>query len=735
MKIRVFLLSAVSIPAMTPHGAFAAQAGSSADRDIVVTASALEQKADETATPVITLSDDELVHRRQATLGDTLAGQPGINFDNFGGGASRPVIRGQTAPRVQSLSDGSNIQDASAISPDHAVTTEPLLLRGIEVLRGPAALLYGGGAIGGAINLLDDKVPTAIPEDGISGVAEGRLGTADKERSLVGGLTAGVGPFAFHVEGVDRSSDDYRVPKKFGEPHVDGSYNDTSTFSVGGSWIGDGGYLGVAYTRQRSEYGLPGHAHEYEDCHPHGSSLHCRGHGHDDDDHDHDHEHDHDEVPFVKLRSERFDIRSEYRDPLPGFEKVRLRMSFTDYEHDEIEADEVATTFKNKAHDIRFELAHKTTVLNRLVCDPAMSRALVVINECGAVGLDHDLVTRSTEDLVVEMMGGCLCCTIRGDLVRTLRDAPFRFARDGKCWFDRLVIETTGLADPAPILHTLMTDDHLQSLYRLDGVITTVDAVTGMATLDAQEESVKQAAVADRLLLSKTDMASELDIRALEARLRTLNPAAPIFHVIDGLVDAKHLFDAGIYNPETKSNDVQRWLNAEAYESDHHHAHEHGHEHGHAHEHGQHHDVNRHDDRIRAICLTFDAPLKDTAFDRWIGILTTFKGPDVLRIKGIVNIEGLDRPLVIHGVQHVLHTPVALDAWPSEDRRTRMVFIVRDMDEADLRGTLALMTIGLENVFLQGAGGIDLEPAPGLIPDRDDAPFIGGYEVQPGQTR
>nr|WP_278254282.1 TonB-dependent receptor [Sphingobium sp. BYY-5] len=345
---------------MTPHAAFAAQAGSIADRDIVVTASALEQKADETATPVVTLSGEDLVHRRQATLGDTLAGQPGISFDNFGGGASRPVIRGQTAPRVQSLTDGANIQDASAISPDHAVTTEPLLLRGIEVLRGPAALLYGGGAIGGAINLLDDKVPTAIPEGGISGVAEGRLGTADKERSLVGGLTAGVGPFAFHVEGVHRSSDDYRVPKRFGDRHVDGSYNDTSTFSVGGSWIGDGGYLGVAYTRQRSEYGLPGHAHEYEDCHPHGSSLHCGGHDDHEEDHDHGHEGEHEEVPFVKLRSERFDIRSEYRDPLPGFEKVRFRMSFTDYEHDEVEEDEVATTFKNKAHDIRLELTHKS---------------------------------------------------------------------------------------------------------------------------------------------------------------------------------------------------------------------------------------------------------------------------------------------------------------------------------------------------------------------------------------
>ena len=365
MKIRVLLLSAVSIPAMAPHAAWAIQAGSAAGSDIVVTATALAQKADDTATPVITLTGEALIHRRQATLGDTLAGQPGITFDNFGGGASRPVIRGQTAPRVQSLSDGAAIQDASAISPDHAVTTEPLLLRGIEVLRGPAALLYGGGAIGGAVNLLDDKVPTAIPEGGISGVAEGRLGTADDERSLVGGATVGVGPFAIHAEGARRRSDDYRVPGRFGERHVDGSYNDTSTVSVGGSWIGPDGYLGVAYTHQRSEYGLPGHSHDYESCHPHGSSLHCGSHDHGEDGHDHeeghdhDHDHGHEEVPFVKLRSERFDIRSEYRNPLPGFEKVRFRLSFTDYAHDEIEGDMVATTFRNNAHDLRFELTHK----------------------------------------------------------------------------------------------------------------------------------------------------------------------------------------------------------------------------------------------------------------------------------------------------------------------------------------------------------------------------------------
>jgi iron complex outermembrane receptor protein len=333
--------------------------------DIIVTASALQQRADETVTPVVTLTGDELVHRRQATLGETLAGQPGINFENFGGGASRPVIRGQTAPRVQVLSDSSEVQDASRVSPDHTVVTEPLLLRGIEVLRGPATLLYGGGAIGGAVNLLDSKIPTQRLADGFEGVAEGRLGTADDEKSIVGGITGMIGDFAIHAEGVARSSNDYRVPDGFGEDRVHGSYNDTSTWSVGGSWIGDRGYLGVAYTRQRSLYGLPGHSHDYEDCHPHGSSLHCGGHHHAHDheeeghDHDHDHGHEEEEVPYVRLNSERVDVRGEYADPLPGIGRVRVRGGLTRYRHEEIEHEAVATTFRNKAHDMRVELTHQ----------------------------------------------------------------------------------------------------------------------------------------------------------------------------------------------------------------------------------------------------------------------------------------------------------------------------------------------------------------------------------------
>ena len=360
----------------------------------------------------------------------------------------------------------------------------------------------------------------------------------------------------------------------------------------------------------------------------------------------------------------------------------------------------------------------KTTLLNHLVRMPALRRALVIINEFGAVSLDHDLIARSNEDMVVEMMGGCLCCTIRGDLRATLRDAPWRFAREGRCWFDRVVIETTGLADPAPILHTLMTDPQLRTLYRLDGVVTTIDAVNGMATLDTQDEAVRQAAVADRIVLTKTDLLSSESRRAIEARLESINPAAPILPVLQGVVEPEWLFDAGLYNPATKGHDVQRWLNAEAYRDPHAHGEDHSHgkhaHHGnqHAHHHDHPHDVNRHDDRIRATCLTFDEPLRAEAFERWIDILTSLKGRDILRVKGIVHLADHPKPIVVHGVQHLFHPPVELDDWPSEDRRTRLVFITRDITADQLRGTLALMTVGLERFGLEGL--VESVPAPGI---------------------
>lgn len=322
----------------------------------------------------------------------------------------------------------------------------------------------------------------------------------------------------------------------------------------------------------------------------------------------------------------------------------------------------------------------KTTVLNKLLSRAEFAHTVVVINEFGEIGLDHELVESSTEDMVL-LKSGCLCCTIRGDLIDTLRGLIARKLASTIAPFDRVLIETTGLADPAPILHTLMSDLALTSAYRLDGVITTVDAATGDATLDRQIESVKQAAVADRLLLTKTDLVTPAQSMALSQRLRRLNPAAPIIVSRQGEVDPASLLDAGLYNPETKSLDVQRWLKAEAYMPG-----------GHDHEHEHEHDINRHDEHIKAVCLTVEEPIPASAFDTWLGLLLAMKGPDILRVKGIVNIEGFDGPLVIHGVQHVFHPPLQMKKWPGNDRRTRIVFITRDLDEAALRDTLRMFT-------------------------------------------
>jgi len=322
----------------------------------------------------------------------------------------------------------------------------------------------------------------------------------------------------------------------------------------------------------------------------------------------------------------------------------------------------------------------KTTLLKHLLPQPAMADTAVVINEFGEVGLDHLLVENSSDDTVV-LSSGCLCCTIRGDLVDTLRSLFLRRRKGTIPQFKRVVIETTGLADPAPVLHTLMQDPLVSECYRLDGVITTVDAVNGMDQLDKQMESVKQAAVADRLLLTKSDLAEAPKVAALEDRLKKLNPAAPIHPIRDGRIDAAELLNAGLYNPETKSLDVRRWLKAEAYPEHHHdHDHDHGHHHDHDHQPGQNpHDVNRHDSRISAFALDWDQPLDWSVFVEWIEMLITGHGENLLRIKGILNVAGEDAPVAIHGVQHLFHPPIALPAWPDADRHSRMVFITRDI--------------------------------------------------------
>jgi G3E family GTPase len=327
----------------------------------------------------------------------------------------------------------------------------------------------------------------------------------------------------------------------------------------------------------------------------------------------------------------------------------------------------------------------KTTVLNHILHHPDMEKSAVIVNEFGEVGLDHELTVTGAEDMVL-LNSGCLCCTVRGDLVNTLRDLMMLRLREDVPSFERILIETTGLADPAPILHTLMSDQLVTNYFRLDGVIATVDAVNGEDTLDRQFESVKQAAVADRILITKTDMVDEKTIASLEARLDAINRAAPRQRVTNGEVEPDVLFNAGLFNPASKGPDVERWLQDEAYADENAHGHGHDHEHGHSHDHQ--HDVNRHDDHISSFCVTYDEPLRLDALEQWFDTIMMLKGPDLLRIKGIVNVAEMDKPVVIHGVQHVFHPPAVLDAWPSEDRRTRIVFITRDVERKAIEDTL-----------------------------------------------
>lgn len=324
--------------------------------------------------------------------------------------------------------------------------------------------------------------------------------------------------------------------------------------------------------------------------------------------------------------------------------------------------------------------AGKTSLLNRLLRDPLAAGTLVLVNEFGEIGLDHLLVEQVDGDMLV-MTSGCLCCSIRGELIAALEDILRRRDNGRIAPFGRVIIETTGLADPAPVLHTIMTHPYLALRFRLDGVITLIDAVNGSATLEAHEEAVKQAAMADRLVLSKTDLLTKGEgLPELRARLARLNPGAILLDAAQGQATPEALLNLGIYDPDQKAPDVRRWLNAEAYPARADHDHRHG---GHAQVgHGAL-DVNRHDARIRAFCIRHDVPLSAMALDLFIELLRGAHGPKLLRLKGIVALaDDPSRPLIIQGVQHVFHPPRRLPAWPDGDHATRIVFILRDLDEA-----------------------------------------------------
>ena len=316
----------------------------------------------------------------------------------------------------------------------------------------------------------------------------------------------------------------------------------------------------------------------------------------------------------------------------------------------------------------------KTTVLDYLGRTGALSRTLVLVNEFGEVGLDHELLVPIDDDTLVAVNSGCICCTIRTDLVQTLSEAPWRYARSGKRWFDKVIIETTGIADPAPILQTIIGDEQVASQYMLAGVLTTVDAVNGIATLDHHIEAVKQVAVADRILLTKTDLLDD-SAHSLETAIRQYAPAAPISAVIDGQAQADWIFGFQAYGLENKSSDVEAWLAGDfkTQVSDAVNAHGHGE-----------HDRSRHGG-VQASSLVFDDPVDAALFESCLTMLMQFRGQDLLRVKGIIHVAGLDRPMVIHGVQHVFHPPQLLESWPGDDRRTRLVVIAQDLDHAELR--------------------------------------------------
>lgn len=307
--------------------------------------------------------------------------------------------------------------------------------------------------------------------------------------------------------------------------------------------------------------------------------------------------------------------------------------------------------------------AGKTTLLNQLLKQPELANTAVLINEFGEIGLDHLMVEAVDGDTIL-LAAGCLCCTVRGDLSRALGKLAPR-VRAGE--IARVIIETTGLADPAPVIATLLGDPIAAVLFRLDGIVTVIDAVHAMGQINSHPEALRQVAVADRIVITKADLADTTELRA---RLALLNPGAPILPAEFGNVAAASLLNAGLFDAAGKSGDVEGWLRDASFD-DHHGRH--------------HHDVNRHDRDIRAFSLSFDKPLHWQGVGTWLEMLVSTRGESLLRVKGILDLAGQERPVVVNGVQHLFHAPTLLPAWPAgEARRSRLVFIVRNLERDDL---------------------------------------------------
>jgi len=327
----------------------------------------------------------------------------------------------------------------------------------------------------------------------------------------------------------------------------------------------------------------------------------------------------------------------------------------------------------------------KTTLLNRALRDPALAHTAVVINEFGEVSLDHSLVTAS-DDTIMVLENGCLCCTVFGDLVGTLNTLYHRREAGEIPPFDHVVIETSGLADPAPVAQAFLSEPTLAGLFRVATVIVTVDAVNGPGTLDRHEESLRQVALADHVLITKLDLvpADERSAAAtaLSERLRHINPAASIKAIDDPTVDAVALLGAPGLDPTQSDAAAKQWLNLAAYER-----HDHDHD-DHDHDHEHHH----HDNDIASFAFIREEPTSRYALQLLLNALEQNLGPNLLRVKGLVNVaDEPDRPAIIQGAQHLLHNISWLDRWPDADRRTRLVFITQNIDRASIEEMIALL--------------------------------------------
>ncbi len=309
----------------------------------------------------------------------------------------------------------------------------------------------------------------------------------------------------------------------------------------------------------------------------------------------------------------------------------------------------------------------KTTLLQRLLRSRELSDVAVLVNEFGEVGLDHHLLQGVAESTLL-LENGCVCCAVRGDLQKAMRDLVSGRMRGDIPNFRRVVVETSGLADPAPITYTLLSEAVLRHHFRLSGIITTIDAVNGATQLDRFAEAVKQVSMADRLVVTKTDLAEEASIMALQAKLRTFNLSAQILQATDVGEDFHWLLTDDIYDPDGKFREASRWSAVEVRGGDSH----------------------EHTADVRSFAVIFDLPLDWTAFGVWVSMLLHRHGADILRLKGLLNVEGVPTPVLVNGVQHIVHPPSHLETWPDADRRSRLVFIVRGLSCAPIEHSLAV---------------------------------------------